>query len=77
MQDIRKNGISAELYHESVKMDKQFKYADKKKITYAVIIGSKEIVENICLVKHLKTGIQESVAIDGLSDYLKNKISAE
>ncbi len=77
MQDIRKNGISAELYHESVKLDKQFKYADKKKITYAVIIGSKEIVENICLVKHLKTGIQESVAIDGLSDYLKNNISSE
>jgi histidyl-tRNA synthetase len=77
MQDIRKNGISAELYHESVKLDKQFKYADKKKIAYAVILGSKEIEEKICLVKHLKTGIQESVAIDGLTDYLINKISAE
>ena len=77
MQDIRKNGISAELFHESVKLDKQFKYADKKKISYAVILGSKEIAEKICLVKHLKTGLQESVAIDGLSDYLKNKISAE
>jgi histidyl-tRNA synthetase len=77
MQGIRKNGISAELYHESVKLDKQFKYADKKKISYVVILGSKEIEEKICLVKHLKTGIQESVAIDGLSDYLKTKISAE
>jgi len=77
MQYIRKNGISAELYHESVKLDKQFKYADKKKIAFAVILGSKEIEEKICLVKHLKTGIQDSVAIDGLSDYLKTKISAE
>jgi len=77
MQDIRKIGISAELYHESVKLDKQFKYADKKKIGYAVILGSKEIAERVCMVKHLKTGIQESVSIDGLSDYLKKNISAE
>ena len=77
MQNIRKNGISAELFHESAKLDKQFKYADKKKISYVVILGSKEISEWICMVKHLKTGLQESVAIDGLSDYLKNKISAE
>jgi histidyl-tRNA synthetase len=77
MQDIRKNGISAELYHESVKMDKQFKYADKKKISYAVILGSKEMAEKVCMVKHLKTGLQESVSIDALADYLKNKISAE
>jgi histidyl-tRNA synthetase len=77
MQDIRKNGISAELYHDSVKLDKQFKYADKKKIAYAVILGSKEIAEKICMVKDLKTGLQESVAIDGLTDYLINKISAE
>jgi histidyl-tRNA synthetase len=77
MQDIRKNGISAELYHESVKLDKQFKYADKKNISYAVILGSKEIAEKICMVKHLKNGLQESVPIDALTDYLKNKISAE
>jgi histidyl-tRNA synthetase len=41
MQDVRKNGISAELFHESVKLDKQFKYADKKKISFVVILGSK------------------------------------
>jgi histidyl-tRNA synthetase len=45
MQPLRQEGISCELFHEPSKMDKQFKYADKKNIRFAVIIGSKEMEE--------------------------------
>ena len=40
MQSLRNNGISCELFYENVKMDKQFKYASKKNIPFAIIIGS-------------------------------------
>jgi len=61
MQQLRANNISCELYHEQVKFDKQFKYAAKKQIPYAVIIGSKELEENICVIRDLKTGEQRAI----------------
>jgi len=69
MQQLRNKGISCELYHEFTKINKQFNYAEKKHIAYAIIIGSKEIEQNYCLVKDLKTGLQEVVVFDRLADY--------
>jgi len=43
VQEIRKEGISAELYPDSVKMKKQMKYADQKSIPAVVLIGQDEI----------------------------------
>ena len=34
MQQLRNKNIRCELYHENVKFDKQFKYAEKKNIPY-------------------------------------------
>lgn len=70
MQDLRKHGIACELYHEPAKMDKQFKYAEKKNIQYAVIIGSQEMQTNMGMVKNIKTGKQESVALANLANNL-------
>ena len=61
MQQLRNNGISCELYHEPVKFDKQFKYAEKKNISYAVIIGSKELAEGTCVIKDLQKGVQQVI----------------
>jgi histidyl-tRNA synthetase len=71
MQNLRANNISCEMYPETTKLDKQFKYADKKNIQYAVIIGSKEMEENICLLKNLKTGIQETIPVSNLLNRLQ------
>jgi histidyl-tRNA synthetase len=72
MQELRSNGVSCELYHEPAKMDKQFKYADRKNIPFAVIIGSKEMESGECVVKNLKTGQQKNVPFDQLTEFLKN-----
>jgi histidyl-tRNA synthetase len=71
MQAVRKFGIACELYHESSKLDKQFKYAEKKKITYAVIIGSKELEQNIAILKNLNSGVQENIPFDQLAQKIK------
>jgi histidyl-tRNA synthetase len=62
MQALRDKGIAAELYHENSKFDKQFKYADKKQIPYAVIIGSKELLENTVVIKNLISGDQQNLS---------------
>ncbi len=69
MQQLRKQGIACELYHEFAKINKQFTYAERKKITFAIIIGSKEIEQQYCLVKNLTTGLQEVVVFEKLYDY--------
>ncbi len=58
MQQLREKNIKCEMYHENAKFDKQFKYADKKRAKYVVIIGSKELEEGNCMVKNLAKGEQ-------------------
>jgi histidyl-tRNA synthetase len=73
MQNLRSKGIACEMFYESAKIAKQFSYAEKRNIQYAIIIGSKEIEQNYCQVKNLSTGIQELVIQDNLFDYLISK----
>jgi len=72
MQQLRGKGVACELYHEFTKIGKQFTYAEKKNIPYAIIIGSKEMEENNCVVKNLATGVQNTVAIDKLFNEIVN-----
>jgi len=69
MQQLREKNVSAELFHETAKFDKQFKYAEKKGIPYIIIIGSKEMEEKTCTIKHLPSGKQELIAQDKLLQY--------
>jgi histidyl-tRNA synthetase len=68
MQQLRSKGISAEIFHENAKFDKQFKYAEKKGIIYAVIIGSKELEAGNCIIKNLHKGEQKVVQHNELAD---------
>ncbi|MCW3118816.1 MAG: histidine--tRNA ligase [Chitinophagaceae bacterium] len=61
-QQLRSKNIRCELFHEQAKMDKQFKYAEKKNIPYAVIIGEKEWQEGTCNIKDLRNGIQQTIS---------------
>lgn len=61
MQQLRQKGIRSELYHEPAKFDKQFKYAEKKNISFAAIIGSKELEDKTCSVKDLRNGTQQTI----------------
>jgi histidyl-tRNA synthetase len=69
MQQLRAKGIRCELFHENTKFERQFKYADKKQIQYAIIIGSKEADEGTCVVKNLKDGLQATIAQTELSGF--------
>jgi histidyl-tRNA synthetase len=68
MQQLRDKGTTSEIFHENAKFDKQFKYADKKGIAYAVIIGSKELEEGTCVIKDLKKGEQKTIGQGELMD---------
>jgi len=69
MQQLRQKGIRCELFHEPLKFDKQFKYAEKKNVPYIIIIGEKELKEKTCNVKNLATGIQQNITYESLFNY--------
>ena len=69
MQQLRAKGVSCEMFHEFSKIAKQFSYAEKKNIEYAIIIGSKEIEDKQCLVKNLSSGVQEVVTLENLATF--------
>jgi histidyl-tRNA synthetase len=66
LQQLREKGIAAELYHEQAKIDKQFRYAEKKNIPYVVIIGSEELGQGICKMKDIRKGVQINLPFDEL-----------
>lgn len=72
MQQLRGAGIACELFHEEAKMAKQFSYAEKKNIPYAVIIGSKEMEQQYCQVKQLASGEQHVVLLEKLAAFFNN-----
>ena len=69
MQQLRSTNIRCELYHETSKFDKQFKYAEKKNIPYAIIIGSRELQEKTAVVRKLDSGQQQTIPIDDLINF--------
>lgn len=71
VQEIRKEGISAELYPDSVKMKKQMKYADQKSIPAVVLIGQDEIKTGLFTFKNMKSGEQQKVNMQELISILK------
>lgn len=67
--NLRKEGIKAELYPDAVKIGKQFQYADKRGIPFAVMAGEEEIKNKKFTIKNLLDGIQETVDVEALNTY--------
>jgi histidyl-tRNA synthetase len=61
LQQLRSHKTKAEIYHESAKFDKQFKYAERNNIPYIIIIGSKELEAGNCVIKNITTGKQDTI----------------
>ena len=63
---LRAQNIPCEVYPDAVKMKKQFKYAEDRKIPYLGLIGEDEMANATITVKNLATGEQTSSTLDEL-----------
>lgn len=68
---LRAQDIRVELYPDKSKLDKQFKYAEKKGIPFIILIGEEEMNKQEFKVKNLITGEQLVVNFDALAEILK------
>jgi len=63
---VRQAGINAEIYPESAKMKKQFKYADDKHIPFVAIVGEDELKSQTISLKQMQSGEQSKLTIHEL-----------
>lgn len=71
-KNLRDSGINTEIYPEnSVRLDKQLKYADKKGIPFVVIIGPEEVESKTVTLKNLKTQEQTKTSFENLVSLVK------
>ena len=71
LNELRAAEISAELYPQPSKMNKQMKYANARAVPFVVVIGSEEMNSGNLAFKNMATGDQEKYTLTELLEKLK------
>ncbi len=70
LDQLRRAGISAEIFPSDEKMKKQMNYANRKGIKYVVLAGDSEISEGCVTLKNMESGEQMKVEANKLNLYI-------
>lgn len=68
---FRSAGISCEIFPDAAKLNKQFKYANRKAIPYVVIVGEEEMKSGKLTLKNMDSGEQTPLTVDEIIERLK------
>jgi histidyl-tRNA synthetase len=74
LNQLREKGIASEIYPDSVKIQKQFEYANKKLTPYVVVIGPDEMKTGVLAFKNMKTGEQRKISLPDIISELTRAI---
>jgi histidyl-tRNA synthetase len=76
---LRSKGIPCEIYLDAnTRMEKQLKYANQKNIPYVILLGPKEVDENVITLRNMQTREQKEVTVDEAINILRaNEVSRE
>lgn len=75
-QHLRRARINTDLYSDpTARLDKQLKYADKKGIPYAVIVGPQEVAKKVVKLKDLVKRSEVTMSQDELIEVLSKQIT--
>ena len=66
LSQLRAAEIASEIYPDIVRIKKQLEYANKKRIPFALVVGSEEIASGLLALKNLDTGEQEKLYLDAI-----------
>jgi histidyl-tRNA synthetase len=71
VHELRKNGISAELYPDAVKIQKQLKYANDTQVQFVALLGESELSSKTVQVKNMTSGEQTQISWSEFSTFFK------
>lgn len=70
ISNLRNSGVPVLLYPDSVKLGKQFEYANKMNIPFVAIAGEEEMKNGELSIKNMNTGEQETIKFSFLPEFL-------
>jgi len=65
---LRAAGVAADLYPEPLKLKKQMKYANDRKVPFVVLIGSEEMESGLLTLRNMESGEQEKHKLEEIVD---------
>ncbi|SEK45110.1 histidyl-tRNA synthetase [Maribacter orientalis] len=68
--ELRKRGVMSDLYPSDVKIQKQFKYANNRKVPYVILLGAEELENNSFVVKYMESGNQITYALSEVDKFV-------
>lgn len=71
MSQLRAAGVRVELFPDKAKLDKQFKYAEKKGIPFVIFVGDEEIANHTFKLKNNHTREEQIVNLAALTAVLQ------
>ncbi len=74
IMQLRRAGISCELFPEVAKMKKQLSYADSNHIPFVALVGENEMKEGSMTLKNMETGEQQSVTPNEVAAIVRGSI---
>ncbi len=70
LEELRNNGIAAELFPSNAKMKKQMTYANHNNIPFVIMAGSTEIESGLLTLKNMETGEQASKSLNEIIEMI-------
>ncbi|WP_396637609.1 histidine--tRNA ligase [Maribacter sp. R77961] len=67
---LRKAGLKADLYPTNAKIQKQFKYANNRKVPYVILLGEQELNNQSFVVKHMVSGEQKTYTLKEVQSFI-------
>jgi histidyl-tRNA synthetase len=75
--ELRRAGVSADVYPDPDKPGKQFKYAASRQYPLVVLAGDDEVRAGTVAVKDLRTAAQTTVARSAMVDFVRRQLAAQ
>ncbi|NMA95536.1 MAG: histidine--tRNA ligase [Clostridiales bacterium] len=73
--DLRDADISSDIDHVGRSIRAQFKYNDRIEVPWVCILGDDELDKGIIKLRNMKTGEEEDIALEKLTEVLKDRIN--
>ena len=77
VQDLRRDGISADVDLARKKVKKLLSYADHLGVKYAVLVGARDIEDGKVTLKNMESGNQELIDLDNLAMKLHDELGID
>ncbi len=68
--ELRKSGIKSDVYPSNAKIQKQFKYANNRKVPTVILLGAEELSNRSFVAKNMETGEQKTYKLGEVNKFV-------